>query len=320
MAALPANHQPKEKGNCTVSSTNDSRGSLLLWGVIPLALLGLLLAWIVTTNPLANLAGTETGAGARLTPAFLWGFGLIGLYVGVLPVMLGLVWRPFLMRLGRAGRDFVLALTIGLLIYLGIDTVEDGIETMEEALSMVTTLGLFFGLAIAAYFAVEAFSRWVARRSGGGADWTTAMLIALGIGLHNFGEGLAIGAAYALGEMALGAILVVGFTLHNTTEGLAIVAPLSKETEVGIGKLLLLGLIAGGPTILGAWLGGMVVSPVTGGIALALGAGAIAQVVIQLLGSVSKDRSLKSFLSSPAVIVGLVVGAALMFVTGKIAG
>jgi len=303
-----------------VSSAQNSRGSLLLWGVIPVVLLGLLLAWVMMTNPLAELSGTQGGPGARLTPAFLWGFGLIGLYVGVLPVMLGLVWRPFLTRLGHVGRDFVLALTIGLLVYLGLDTIEDGIETMEEALPMATTIALFFALAIAAYFAVEAFSRWAVRRSGGSADWSTAMLIALGIGLHNFGEGLAIGAAYALGEIALGAILVVGFTLHNTTEGLAIVAPLSKETEIGVGKLVLLGLIAGGPTIVGAWLGGMVVSPVTGGIALALGAGAIAQVVLKLLATVSKERSLKGFLSSPAVIVGLVVGAALMFATGKIAG
>ncbi len=304
----------------TSSGTAQSRGSLLLWGVLPIVLLALLLAWVLMTNPLADLSSAQGGPGARLTPAFLWGFGLIGLYVGVLPVMLGLVWRPFLARLGRAGRDFVLALTIGLLAYLGFDTVEDGIETMEEALPMLTTIILFLGVAVLAYLAVEAFSRWAARRDAQKTDWTTAMLIALGIGLHNLGEGLAIGAAYALGEVALGAILVVGFTLHNTTEGLAIVAPLSKEAEVGIGKLLILGLIAGGPTILGAWLGGMVVSPITGGIALALGAGAIAQVVIRLLGTVTEDRSFKTYLSSPVVLVGLIVGAALMFVTGKIAG
>ena len=105
-----------------------------------------------------------------------------------------------------------------------------------------------------------------------------ALLVATGIGLHNFGEGLAIGAAFALGEAALGTLLVIGFTLHNTTEGLAIVAPLARERP-SLGQLARLGAIGGLPTIAGAWVGGIVYSPVLAVLFLGFGAGAIAQVL-----------------------------------------
>src|SRR5678810_233754 len=75
-----------------------------------------------------------------------------------------------------------------------------------------------------------------------------SMMIAIGIGLHNFGEGLAIGAAVLLGEVALSSFLILGFTLHNTTEGLAIVAPMAKSRRIPVTKLMIMGLIAGGPT------------------------------------------------------------------------
>jgi zinc transporter ZupT len=145
------------------------------------------------------------------------------------------------------------------------------------------------------------------------------MLIAVGIGLHNFGEGLAIGSAFALGQATLGTLLIVGFALHNTTEGLAIVAPLAREKQrVRLGDLIKLGIVGGAPTI--AWLGGLVYSPVWSVLFLALGVGAIAQVTKQIARQIGKeaDRS-RAFTSTP-VLGGLLAGFAVMYVTGMLVG
>jgi zinc transporter ZupT len=146
-----------------------------------------------------------------------------------------------------------------------------------------------------------------------------ALLIAVGIGLHNFGEGLAIGAAYALGEAALGTLLVIGFTLHNTTEGLAIVAPIAKDRP-SIWTLLKLGLIGGLPTIAGAWAGGLLYSPVLGVVFLGLGAGAIAQVALQIARQVADGRPLTERFATAPVMVGLIAGFGVMYATGLLVG
>ena len=261
----------------------------------------------------------------RLTAAHLGSFALIGLYVGVLPVALGLAWFPVLARLGRRGLDVLLAITIGLLAFLLVDAVDEGLEGAANLADSYQGAALFVGAAVAAYLALETVGQWLrnarARRkeadatASGGA--VLALLIAIGIGLHNFGEGLAIGAAFALGEAALGTLLIVGFTLHNTTEGLAILAPIAKERP-SIPLLLKLGLIGGAPTIAGAWLGGFVYSPVAAVLCLALGAGAIAQVVHQLSRQISRGPS-AGFASAP-VMLGLMAGFAVMYGTGMIVG
>jgi zinc transporter ZupT len=280
-------------------------------------------------------------------------FTLIGLYVGVLPVAIGLLWFPFLARLSTRGMDFLLALTIGLLAFLLIDGAQDGFEA-AGLLPGSLQGGVLFALAAAgSYLLLEAVGGWLqsrrpghlpasARSATGGppkpgeggraasastggpaADkggWVLSLMIAVGIGLHNFGEGLAIGSAFALGEAALGTLLIVGFTLHNTTEGLAIVAPLAREQRPAvISQLLLLGLIGGVPTIAGAWLGGLVYSPVWSVLFLALGVGAIAQVIVQIGRQVGGERAAGRFTSGP-VLAGLAAGAMVMYVTGMMVG
>jgi zinc transporter ZupT len=172
---------------------------------------------------------------------------------------------------------------------------------------------------------LEGVGAWLrARRSSsaeGRSGWVLAVLIAVGIGLHNFGEGLAIGSAFALGEAALGTLLIVGFTLHNTTEGLAIVAPLARESQrVSIGDLAKLGLIGGVPTIAGAWLGGFVYSPVWSVLFLAVGVGAIAQVVVQIVRHMTREGSVARVLATGPVLAGLFAGFAVMYVTGMLVG
>jgi ZIP family zinc transporter len=243
-------------------------------------------------------------------------FALIGLYVGVIPVALGLLWYPLTRRLGPRAMDFVLALTIGLLLFLFVDSLEEGLEAAEALPGSYQGLALLaFGTA-AAYLAIEALGELLGRRSGGGGGaWVKALLVAIGIGLHNFGEGLSIGAALALGEVALGTLLILGFTLHNTTEGLAIVAPLARQ-RVSVWRLVLLGLIGGVPTIAGAWIGGLAYSPVLSVLFLALGAGAIAQVVVQIARGVAGERPLGAYLKSAPAVAGLAAGFAVMYGTG----
>ena len=252
-------------------------------------------------------------------------FTLIGVYVGVLPVVIGLLWFPFLARLPERGMDFLLALTIGLLVFLLVDGASDGIEAATLLPQSYQGVVLFALGAAGAYLVLESVSASLKAR-GRSADeeyrsWVLALLIAVGIGLHNFGEGLAIGSAFALGEAALGTLLIVGFTLHNTTEGLAIVSPLARtRQQVSIGALARLGLIGGVPTIAGTWLGGFVYSPVWSVLLLAVGVGAIAQVVVQILRQLGRDSSVARSLATAPVLGGLFAGFAVMYITGMLVG
>ena len=252
-------------------------------------------------------------------------FALIGLYVGVIPVLLGLLWFPLAARVGPVGLDILLAVTLGLLAFLLIDTVGEGLEGSMSLPSSYQGLTLFVAAGAAAWLLLDVVGGWLRRRRArrGGESRTPAaviaLLVAVGIGLHNLGEGLAIGAAFALGEAALGSLLIIGFTLHNTTEGLAIVAPLAKERP-SRWTLARLGAIGGVPTIAGAWFGGLVYSPVVAVLCLGLGAGAIAQVIYQVARQMAGSRPLLAHFASAPIAAGLLAGFAVMYVTGMLVG
>ena len=251
-------------------------------------------------------------------------FTLIGLYVGVIPIAIGLLWFPFMMRMPPRGMDFLLALTVGLLVFLLVDGASEGFEAAGLLPESFQGAVLFALAAAGAYLSLEGIGAWLKgrrRTADTGYGWVLAVLIAVGIGLHNFGEGLAIGSAFALGEAALGTLLIVGFTLHNTTEGLAIVAPLARDRRpVALGRLAALGLIGGVPTIAGAWLGGFVYSPVWSVVFLAVGVGAIAQVVGQIVRQMAREGSVARVLATGPVLAGLLAGFAVMYVTGMLVG
>jgi ZIP family zinc transporter len=241
---------------------------------------------------------------------------LIGIYVGVIPVGIGMLWLPWMRTVDARWMRFLMAFTIGLLGFLGIDALLEGSELAGEGPAVFGGAALVFLGAVGAYLALAGVDAWLkGRRRGGQSGYRAAFLVALGIGLHNLGEGLAIGSAYAVGSLALGAALVVGFALHNTTEGLAIVAPAAREGKVSIGRLAGLGLLAGAPAVLGAWIGASAFHPSVAGLMFGIGAGAIAQVIVQITPSI-RDREGGGPLLSPLVAGGLLSGLLVMYVTG----
>jgi ZIP family zinc transporter len=283
-------------------------------------------------------------------------FALIGTYVGIIPVMMGLLWYPFIRRLSTNKYNFFLSLTAGLLVFLGIDALLESNEIAVATLAPTYNAQiLIIMIAIVSFLSLLYVSHKLVQRAssvyqsdesvtGGlspsesnpklegqisGASFSfnssqqqllirpiaISMMISIGIGLHNFGEGLAIGAAVLLGEVALSTFLILGFTLHNTTEGLAIVAPVAKNRRVPITKLVIMGLIAGVPTIFGAWIGGFLYSPIATIIFLSIGAGAIFQVVYSI-GSWMYQTSGARGLNNGSIIGGFTVGMLIMYLTG----
>ena len=242
-------------------------------------------------------------------------YALIGIYVGVIPVALGLLWYPFLRRLGSAGMNFVLALTVGLLAFLVVDTLEEAIEVATALPGVFSGIPLVVLLTLLTLLGLLGAERLFRRGREEASRLGTSYRIALGIGLHNLGEGLAIGAAFALGEAALGAFLIVGFTLHNITEGIGIAAPILKERPRPV-HFLWLALVGGGPAILGTWIGGFAFSNLLAAVFLAVGAGAIMQVIYEVTRLLLKDsaRSKSSPLSAPN-LGGLTAGVAIMYAT-----
>jgi zinc transporter ZupT len=297
-------------------------------------------------------------------------FAVLGTYVGVIPVLIGLLWYPFIKRLSANKYNFFLSLTTGLLVFLGIDALVEANEIAGEniakafngqvLIAMVTIVSFLSLLYISEKLVERASVRkhlHPANQSAATATIPTStstrlpaamphsvsekemmakpiaisLMISIGIGLHNLGEGLAIGAAVLLGQVAFSTFLIVGFTLHNTTEGLAIVAPMAKTGKVKIRKLLVMGLIAGAPAIIGTWIGGFMYSPYAAIMFLAVGAGAIFQVVFSIASMMAKNNSnnkiniengmennendRKPSILSTSVISGFIIGMVIMYVT-----
>lgn len=278
----------------------------------------------VTLLSSTGLTFTHEVEVATETPAsnlrFYGTFALLGLYAGVIPVLIGLLWYPFLRDLSRKWLHFFLSFTVGLLVFLGVDGLDEALETAARVPEAYQGVGLVALGVLAAFLALRGLA--FADPGGGGAGserdggaagrLRLAYLIAVGIGLHNLGEGLAIGAAFTAGELALGGFLVVGFALHNTTEGLGIVAPVASDRP-SLWHLAAMGALAGVPTILGTWIGGFSYSPVATTAFLALGVGAIFEVAYEIGSVVVRERA--RGLLTPLNAAGMGLGLVVMYGT-----
>jgi ZIP family zinc transporter len=245
-------------------------------------------------------------------------------------------------------RQFLSALAIGILLFLVWDVLSHAYEPLDTALGRVHDrtggIGPVFGYGAlflagigVGLMGLVFYERWLsaqARRQPrfgpgamapgelktprpGVAGWSAArrvsLLIAVGIGLHNFGEGLAIGASAAAGAIGLATVLVIGFALHNATEGFGIVAPLAADGDrPPWGFLFLMGLIGGGPTFVGTAIGRQFTSAPVNVVFLTLAAGSILYVVVQLLG-VALKHGRKDIL-----YWGLLAGLAAGFLTDMV--
>jgi len=266
---------------------------------------------IQTTAEVAAAVETPTPS-AR---GFL-GYGVVGMLVGVVPVALGLLWLPSLRRLDARWLGGFLALTCGLLTFLGVEALFEAFELQAGLPGALGGPGLvLLGVALATLGMTLVSSRL--GRGSGATGLALALLVAIGIGLHNLGEGLAIGTSFALGELQLGTFFVIGFMVHNITEGLGIAAPAARE-RVSLVQLAGLALVAGAPAILGTWLGGYATNDTLAVLFFGIAAGAALQVVVEVGRYVA--RTTPGGLRSSAAICGFLAGIAVMWATGVLVG
>ena len=253
------------------------------------------------------------------SPGGFLGYALIGLLVGIVPIALGLLWLPSLRAARPKWIAAFMALTAGLLTFLGIEALSEALDLQAALPGPLGGPGLVL-LGLATSFLTMTFvSHRMSGGSGAVGGAALALLVALGIGLHNLGEGLAIGSSFSLGELALGSFLIVGFMIHNVTEGLGIAAPIAEQgsAPVAVARLAVLALIAGGPAIVGAWIGGYLTSDFLGVLFFAGAAGAALQVVVEVGRHLA--RTARSTLVSGHVVGGFLAGIAIMYVTGLLA-
>jgi zinc transporter ZupT len=232
----------------------------------------------------------------------------LGVVAGLVPVYLGLIPVPLFRRLSSSKRNMLLSFSIGILLFLFADvTGEDvNLSKLVHYGSLLFAVGLIIGVAVPFIVSTRRRSvKDVSQTSSIVSKSITVYIISFAIGMHNLGEGLALGASYAAGQLALTTLLVVGFALHNGTEGIAISGPVS-DIPVRLRELVFMGFLAGFPTVIGSVIGSLFYSDFAGALFFSIAAGALLYVVVELL---------RRAQSSKSTLAGLLIGILLMYFT-----
>jgi ZIP family zinc transporter len=233
----------------------------------------------------------------------------LGFIAGLIPVYLGLLPLPFFRRLSTSKRNLLISFSIGILLFLFVDVTGEAVEPSKQTDygSLLFAGGLIMGVGVP--FLISSRRHRVGAGSSvatnGAGTSLTAYIISVAIGLHNLGEGLALGAAYAGGQLTLTTVLVIGFALHNGTEGLAISGPAS-DMPIRVREPVLMGFLAGFPTVIGSIIGSIFYSDLAGALFFSTAAGALLYVVIELLRRAQSPKS---------TFAGLLIGILLMYFT-----
>ncbi len=280
----------------------------------PFVVLGGAIFLLRVTAPLGDLGAVETAS----TGDVLRTMAMIGLVVGIVPVAIGMLWFPFMRTLQARSLHVVLALSAGVLAFVGLEMTFEAVDYAGAAPSPWAAGTLAVGGFVGTFLLMVTVSRWSIRKaaSSGNRGLGVAYLVAVGLGLHSVGEGVAIGSSLLLGESGLAMLLIIGFILDNVTEGPTVVAAVARDAETPpLLHFMALGAIAGGPVVLGGWLAAVAFSPLMAATLLAIGIGAIAQVIWQVVDLIRFD--------APRVLVpgntfGFAGGFLLMFVIDEI--
>ncbi len=268
------------------------------------------IALVTSTGAIIEHSIEVATATPRLSGESLALLAAVGLLLGAVPVATGLLAWPAMRSLSQPTMNFLLALTIGLLAFLLIDTIGEGLEAAAETIGRLRGTVLFWVMLAVTTLVLLALGR---AKGAAPEGLRLATFIALGIGLHNLGEGLAVGAALATGEAALATFLVIGFTIHNVTEGIGIAVPLADERPRFL-QFVGLAALAGLPAIVGTVAGTQAVSPLWIAICFGVGAGAILQVIIEVAALLARRAGQGQWLSPP-VAAGVTVGLGVMYAT-----
>ncbi len=291
-----------------------------LLAIGPIAILSAVFVTMYVTSPFGNVAELAQAS----TLEILWMLTLIGLLAGIVPVAIGMLWFPFIRGLDHRLLHAFLALAGGVLAFIAVEMTEEIFENAAAVDTSVPLAGRSLEGAILAWpvallgilgtFAVMyVISRWrqrtmvAADRSG----LEIAYLVALALGLHSIGEGLGIGVAFIRGDGTLVTLLVLAFILHNVMEGPTIVAAVAKDRATPpLRHFAAMGIIAGGPVILGGWIGSFGEAPLLAVLFFAIAVGAILQVLLEVADLIRFDARVLTRHNASAFVLGFV----LMFV------
>src|SRR5207249_1456594 len=240
----------------------------------------------------------------------VWELLALGSIAGVIPVYLGIGAAFLVLKLlNRSWEGFLTGISTGILVYLFFDLMHEAVErtAAQDPLSWLA----FLGSVLIGFVGLVAFEQQQGRNRSESSRFFLPYMIALGLGLHNLGEGLAIGASYSQGAWALNGLLVGGFAIHNGTEGFAIIAAAGKS-KLPFKEVVLVGLVAGVPTCVGAVISGLAVSPYLSIIFYALAAGSLLYVIFSLVAIFyTATRKMQT-------ATGVFAGLSLMYVTAML--